>query len=102
MKHDTTPPTKGDLSELEAKLMRRMDAQKTEIMGHMEAQKTEILRHMAADKEETMRHFDVVAENLFHDLAGAHRDEIQVLKDRKDDHERRIRRLERAVGTVAA
>ena len=71
MKHDTTPATKGDLSKLE--------------------------QNMDAQKEEIMRHFDTVAENLFHELAGAHRDEIAVLKDRKDDHERRIRRLERAV-----
>lgn len=80
MKDDATPATKGDLSKLEQRLEKKMDAQ----------------------KEEIMRHFDAVAENLFHDLAGAHRDEIAVLEDRKDDHERRIRRLERATGTVAA
>ena len=80
MKHDTTPATKDDLCELEDRLMRKM----------------------AANKEEIMRHFDVVAERLFHDLAGAHRDEIEILKDRKDDHERRIRHLERAAGLLAA
>lgn len=80
MKHDTTPATKGDLSEFEEK----------------------ITRQMATDKEEVKRHFDVVAESLFHDLAGAHHDEIELLKHRKDDHERRIRHLERAAGLFAA
>ncbi len=53
-------------------------------------------------KDEIMRHFDVVAENIRHDLLGAKSDEIELLKDTHHDHERRIRRLERSAGLIAA
>gem|GEM_PF-4108430 len=45
--------------------------------------------------EETKRHFDVKTEQLRHDYLGAHKDEVEVLKDARKDHERRIVRLEK-------
>jgi len=49
-------------------------------------------------KDEIIRHFDVVAENIRHDLLGANRDEIEVLKNSKSDHEQRIVHLEKRAG----
>lgn len=52
-------------------------------------------------KEEIIHHFDLVLENIRHDLEGANRDEIEVLKDAKVDHGNRITKLEQAVGLRA-
>lgn len=79
MKDDTTPATKGDLAQLRDELDRKIESFKDEIL----------------------RHFDVAVENIRHDLTGALRDAIEIAKDLKDNHERRIRRLERAAGLVA-
>jgi hypothetical protein len=75
MSDDNTPATKGDLAEL----------------------RTE----MTSMKDEIIRHFDVVAENIRHDLEGANKDEIEVLKDGKTDHEQRIVNLEQLAGMRA-
>lgn len=70
---DTAPATKKDLRELEGKLDAKLEKYKDEIL----------------------RHFDLTAENIRHDLAGANRDEIEMVKDR-------VTRLERHTGLVAA
>ena len=53
-------------------------------------------------KDEIMNHFDVVAENMHHDLLGAHKDKIGVLSDRSEKHEKRIAKLEQHTGLIAA
>lgn len=45
-------------------------------------------------KNEVMGHFDLVAENIRHDLTGANRDELESLKNTTKSHERRIKALE--------
>jgi len=72
MKDDATPATKADIQRL-------YDA--------IERWKGEIL-------SEVKQHFDVVVEQIRHDLLGANRDEIDVLKDRTNANESRILRLE--------
>jgi len=49
-------------------------------------------------EDETLRHFDTTVETMRHDLQGASRDQIELLKDKKTDHETRITRLEQYVG----
>jgi hypothetical protein len=61
----------------------------------------ELERKVEAFKDEILRHFDVIVEDLRHDLIGARSDEIEVLKDGRRNHEERLRRLERSVGLVA-
>ena len=61
----------------------------------------DLLEFMEGSKEDVMRHFDLTVETIRHDLLGANRDDIGVLKDAKNDHEKRIRKLERATGTIA-
>ncbi len=51
-------------------------------------------------KTEIIRHFDVTVEKIRHDLHGANRDEIEVLKDSKADHEQRIVHLEKHAGVA--
>lgn len=71
-KHDDdAPATKRDLNDLRKEL-------KTD-MGEM--------------KEEILRHFDVVAEDLRHDVMGANRDEVELIKDR-------VTKLERHTGLI--
>jgi hypothetical protein len=53
---------------------------------------------MGSMKDEILRHFDVVAVDMRHDALGANRDEIEVLKDAKVDHEERIIGLEQMAG----
>jgi hypothetical protein len=48
--------------------------------------------------DEITRHFDVVVENIRHDLVGANHDEVISLKNQKVNHEQRLLRLERTVG----
>ena len=78
------PATKGDLANLESRL-------ETNFNDKLDAFKNEILRH-----------FDIIAENLRHDALGARSDEIEVLKDSKKDHERRLTRLEQSAGLIVA
>jgi len=82
MEDHTTPVTKADINALMDSIGKLYDANE-------------------AWKEEIIRHFDVVVENIRHDLEGANRDEIEVLKDSKASHEQRITRLESHVGLVA-
>jgi KaiC/GvpD/RAD55 family RecA-like ATPase len=53
-------------------------------------------------KNEMKEHFDLTVENIRHDLEGANRDQIDVLKDRSTDHQRRIVRLEKLAGLGTA
>jgi hypothetical protein len=83
MASDNTPATKGDLDALrnDVSVLRR-----------------DLQESMKVLKDEIMRHFDLTIETIRHDLLGANRDDI----DAKGDHEKRIRKLERATGVVAA
>lgn len=93
MEDHTTPATKADINALMDSIGKLYDAN--------EAWKDEILAANKGWKDEIIRHFDVVVEDIRHNLEGANRDEIEVLKDSKADHEKRISRLESHVGLVA-
>lgn len=49
-------------------------------------------------KHDLREHFDFTVENIRHDLEGANRDHIEMLKDRSNDHLHRIKRLEKNAG----
>ena len=65
---------------------------KDEIIGTVDAR---IDGKIKASEERTKRHFDVVVEDIRHDLEGANKDEIEVTKDR-------VTRLEKHTGLMAA
>ena len=79
------PATKQDIALLMDSIGKHYDA--------TERWKNEILEHMSKWKEEMHRHFDVVAEELRHDVLGAFRDHTSTV-------ERRFLRLERHCGLV--
>jgi len=75
MNDDTTPPTKADIRELHEEISR--------------------------SKEEILHEFRLTVETIRHDLLGANHDEIGQLKDKSQDHEQRIRPLERTASLAA-
>lgn len=83
MKDDTTPATKADIQMLMDSIGKLYDAN--------ERWKDEVM-------SDVKRHFDVVVEQIRHDLKGANREAIEVHKDRTNDHETRIGRLEARAG----
>lgn len=92
MTHDPIgTATKSDLDALEKKLTSLLTESIT----------ASLIQIIKKEGEETRRHFDVVAEDIRHDLAGANRDEISVLQDAKVDHGDRITKIETVVGLAA-
>ncbi len=97
MKNDTTPATKSDIKSMNEKIQYLIDAVSNLYKANKDW-KNEVIDSMKDSKDEITRHFDVVAEDIRHDLEGANRDEIKGLKDSKTDHEQRIVHLEKRVG----
>lgn len=62
---------------------------------------TDLREDMEKWKKELKDHFDLVAENIRHDFKAANREEIEVLKDKQNNHDGRIQTLERTVGLAA-
>jgi hypothetical protein len=76
---ESVPATKADVSML-------MDQ-----MGkYYESMYSEVVRF----KEEMKGHFDFAVEQIRYELRHANHDEIEVLKDQSEDHDKRIRTLE--------
>jgi len=110
------PVTKGDVAAIRSErgavrdeLKKEIGSVRTELKGDIANLRDELkgeiaeLRHdVELSKVEIKRHFDVVIEDLRHDLIGARNDEVEVLKDSRKDHERRIRHLEKNAGLIAA
>lgn len=73
----------GDLEKTRQELLVSVDERFAMQRAHTESQLTDIRQH-----------FDFVAEQLKHDVLGAFRDFISLERDRWENHERRIDRLE--------
>lgn len=79
------PATKKDLQQF----VKHIEG----LIGDMEGR---IGRRIVEENKETRRHFDVVAENIRHDLLKG------ALNDKVEQHEDRIQKLEEHTGLVAA
>lgn len=88
------PATKQDVQLLMKQIGAYYDKTEKQIM--------QLKGDMEQWKEEVKRHFDVVAENIHREVAGAHKDEIESLKDTDRRHGARISRLEEHTGLIAA
>ncbi len=99
MKNDTTPATKSDINSMNEKIEYLIGAVSNLYKANKDW-KDKIIESMKDSKDEITRHFDVTVENIRHDLKGANRDEIEVLKDSKTDHEQRIVHLEKRAGVA--
>lgn len=53
---------------------------------------------ISESEERTKHHFDVVAENIHQDVAGANKDKVSLLENKSDEHEQRIVVLEQSAG----
>lgn len=83
MPHDDyAAATRKDLRILEKKMATKKDLQEL---------RTEAKKDLREMEERLVQHFNVVAENLVHDFKG-------IFKDRLEQHEDRIVRLEQHVG----
>jgi hypothetical protein len=90
-KKTSQPATKQDLISLEKRTDIRFDA----ILKLVKEEIKETRQFVKEEAKKTRRHFDVVAENIYQDVAGANHDEISFIKDQKiPDLERRVAALE--------
>ncbi|MBU0458352.1 hypothetical protein KKF03_02780, partial [Patescibacteria group bacterium] len=83
-KDDDAPATKKDISMVMdsiGKLYIANEGWKNEILAKSLEWKDEILNKQKEWKGETKEQFDIIAENIHHDVSGANKDEIEVLKD---------------------
>jgi len=71
---------------------------KDEILDTMDKRMDKRLKE---SEDKIINNFNVVAENIHHDTAGANKDEIEVLKDSRQNHEKRIIKLEKHTSLVA-
>ncbi len=85
-KRPSPPATKDDIQMLMGEIGKLYDAN--------ERWKDEILGTNQQRKEEIKRHFDLTVETIRHDLQGANRDRIE-------NHEDRIVRIEQRLKIVA-
>jgi hypothetical protein len=81
------PATKGDIAELRQELHDDLKNMR---------------RENAVFHKELMRQLGVIDEQLRHDVLGAGNDRIVSLRSSMDDHEQRIRQLEKSAGLIAA
>ena len=70
------------------------DAGRPVALGDLYALEKRLSHFVAAQANETRTHFDVVAENIHKDVAGANQDEISYLRDKVVEHEERLSALE--------
>lgn len=84
------PATKDDLDRLDKKL----DTMRDKLFEHMDQKRLELKEEMSKITKELKEYFDFTAENIRYDFVGAHKDSVEVLKDKIHDHEERISSLE--------
>lgn len=80
---DNSPATKADITKLDGRITDLASAFDSKLMNFA---------------EEIKRHFDVIAEDLRHDVMGANRDEVSSIMDKQQDHSGRIEHLEKLAG----
>lgn len=83
MTDNTAPATKADIQMLMDAIVNLYDAN---------------ARWKEEIKKEVTEHFDLVAENLQHELVSAHREKVELLDETVRGHERRLRALEHRIG----
>lgn len=94
----TAPATKADITLVMDKIGKLYDATerwKQEIIDELDIRiEHQFEKHFDRRMGEIKYYFDIAVENIRYDLVHANREEIEVLKDRSKNHERRIVVLE--------
>ena len=92
------PVTKGYLAELQLATLSDLKDLRQELHEELK----DVRRENAVFHRELMQQLAVIDERLRHDLLGAGNDRMVSLRSSMDDHERRIQRLEKSSGVMAA
>ncbi len=102
--------TKGDLEDLredlqvdmhhmEERLIENIQGVKEELTENIQSVREELLEKIKSTAQETVKeikyYFDAVVEHMKLDVGGAYHDELVNVKDHQEDHEERIKALER-------
>ena len=96
----TAPATKADILMLMEEFGKMwqwkgdVDGWRNDVDGKL----TDMREDMETWKNEVTNHFNLVAENIRYDFSSANREEIEVLKDGRKAHDKRILALERTAG----
>lgn len=114
MEDQTTPATKADIQDLDRQVIQldtKVDGLDKKIgqldtrVDQLERRLTEVASSFDSKlmnfAEEIKRHFDVIAEDLRHDVIGANRDEVLSIVDKQQQNSDRIRHLEQLAGMPA-
>lgn len=96
-------PMKKDINTLKkdvSGLKKEMPALEKRLEKKMEKNKKELEVMIDKKMDENHRHYEMISEQMWHGLLGANKDEIEVLKDHRDNHKSRIERLECRAGLM--
>ncbi len=75
-----------------------MDKETQKAFDKIQRQLEAVREALKKSKEETLHHFDVVAENIHRDVAGANHDEISLMQNKHKHLEERVNRIEEKIG----
>lgn len=97
---DDAPATKGDLNELATKAELQQLGQQTDtkfdaVLALIKEESANLRQYVDDSAKQTRDHFDAIAENIHVDVAGANKDEVELLNNQVPDHEERIADLEK-------
>ena len=97
----TAPATKEDIAMMMDSIgtyYDRMDTRMNNFEEKIESKMEQWTRELI---EQTDHRFQVVAEELRHDLLGIHSDKVDLMNDKLKSHDRRLNRLEAQAGIAA-
>lgn len=99
MKHDAVAATRADLNLLRTEILSEIDDKIDQTFDRHFAM---LRKEMSDWKDDLVGRYKLTEEAMRHDLLGANRDQFSLFKNTDDDHESRIRRLEKFNGLIAA
>lgn len=103
MTNEDTAATKGDISRLDGR-MGKLDTRMGKLDGRMDALELRMdrLEQKLDESVATLRHEIALAVETLRDVfVTAHREQIEILKEKDRELEHRIERLEQAAGLAA-
>lgn len=90
--HADQPVTQAEFAAAMGAIKQDLDQMATK------ADLAKLRSEVAVMKDEIIRHFNVVAENIHQDVAGANADRVSLLEDQRTEHEARLTTVEQRLG----
>jgi hypothetical protein len=90
---------KQDLGRIDGRLDQmdgRLDQMATK--DDLKSLRQDVRGEMASMEDRILRHFNVVAENIHQDVAGANADRVSLLENQREEHEERLNTVEQRLG----